>query len=376
MRLKQSIGNLSQFVKAMVKADVRNRPAFNAWKKDPKVIEQMNDWFGYAQKKGMPCINALVTVDFHWSAPLVMLNYTPVAHNTLHEFPKGWTKPLRQCRGIVFDFEGELVAKPFEKFFNYGEHPETLAFPKKESWGVTQKIDGHLGIIFEYKGKIYITTRGRFNSPTVKACQKMLDEFVSRNDWAHNFNREETILVEIILPETKVHVDYNGRQDFVLIGASNRNTLADYDFTNLHLISARLNLTLVDKWLGHSLTELQNLMKDRKVNDQEGFVARFHSGLRIKLKFESYIGLMVQSKLSYKYLMQRKISGNLDRMIKTLPEEIYATAVRMSEELDAILAEKIDAKAKAQKLHHLVPEEERVSYYKTVCRECIKAVCK
>ncbi|MCX6744621.1 MAG: hypothetical protein NTX82_03815, partial [Candidatus Parcubacteria bacterium] len=231
-------------------------------------------------------------------------------------------------------------------------------------------------IIFEYKGKIYMTTRGRFVSPTGLIAQKMLDAYVTENDWAKNYNPEETILVEIIIPETKVHLHYEGFNDFILIGSTNRETLADYDFTNLTMISERLHLPLVRKWRGKSLEELKKMLKDRSIKNQEGFVVRFHGGLRSKFKFESYIGLMVQSKLSYTYLMQRKISGNLERMISTLPEEIYAIALQMVEKLNLTIAEKLEPKEKWQKLYLLIPEEDCTDYYKSICRKYVKTFYK
>lgn len=373
MEIRQAIRNLSEFVRAMVAKGVKSKKDFNAWKKQPESIKLMEKLFAYNQKKGMPCINALVTVDFHPEIPVLLLNYTQVAHNTLHEFPDGWTRPLRQCRGIVFDFDGNLVAKPFEKFFNYGEHPETMSFPQKLSWESPEKKDGHLGIIFEYKGKIYITTRGSFTSPTMKVAQSMLDEYISQGNWAGNYIKDETVLVEIIHPQTKVLTDYQDFKAFILIGCMNRVNFADYDYLNLTIISRRLSLPLVRIWQGNSLEDLQKLIKDRSVKNKEGFVVHFHNGLRIKLKFESYIGLMVASKLSYKYLMQRAISGSLEKMISTLPEEIYQIAMQMLGQIYLVMLCPLTPKEKWSRLYQLVPEEEQTDHFKGICREFVKS---
>jgi len=123
MDTRQAIDNLAMFVRAMINDGVRSKKQFNTWKKQEKNNILMEEFFAYKQNQGMPKINSLVTVDFHPDIPVLLLNYTQVAHNTLHEFPQGWTMPLRQCRGIIFDFAGNLVAKPFQKFFNYREHP-------------------------------------------------------------------------------------------------------------------------------------------------------------------------------------------------------------------------------------------------------------
>jgi len=372
MDTRQAIDNLAMFVRAMINDGVRSKKQFNTWKKQEKNNILMEEFFAYKQNQGMPKINSLVTVDFHPDIPVLLLNYTQVAHNTLHEFPQGWTMPLRQCRGIIFDFAGNLVAKPFQKFFNYREHPETSSFPKNTYFTATQKKDGHLGIIFEFKGKLYITTRGSFSSPTVELAQKMLNQYAKVNNWDKVFNANDTVLVEIIHPKTKVYTDYDKFKAFVLIGAFSRSNLHDYWFYELADLSKKLGLPLVYQKDGKSIDELLELVKDKEIKNQEGYVLHFNNGLRVKLKFESYIGLMVADKLSYKYLMQRAMSGNLDKMLDTLPEEIYQIALQMLGKIYLILLKNLPQKEKWTELYQLVQEEERTSYYKTICRQFVK----
>ena len=83
---------------------------------------------------------------------------------------------------------------------------------------------------------------------------------------------------------------------------------------------------------------------------------------------------MVQEKLSYTYLMNRYKSGNLEKMIKLLPEEIYDTALKMLGEI--LLASSIEGsqKDKWQNLYKLVPEDQATSYFKQVCRQFIKSL--
>jgi RNA ligase len=371
MDTRQAIDNLSKFVRAMIEDGVRSKKEFNVWKKKVENIELMTKLFAYQQKEAMPKINSLVTLDFHPQIPVLLLNYTQVAHNTLHEFPKGWTMPLRQCRGIVFDFYGNLLAKPFPKFFNYGQHPESTKLPDRR-YTATEKKDGHLGIIFEYKDKLYITTRGSFTSPTVAIAQQMLEEYIKNNNWQDSFCDDVTVLVEILHPKTRVYTDYQEFKDFILIGAYSRSKLNDYNFTDLQILSEKLQLPLVRIKRGKTIADLLALIKNKEIKNQEGFVIHFDNDLRVKLKFESYIGLMVADKLSYKYLMQRAISGNLDRMLETLPEEVYQVSLQMLGKIYLIMLKNFTQKQKWTELYQLVPEGERTTYYKTICREFVK----
>ena len=52
-------------------------------------------------------------------------------------------------------------------------------------------------------------------------------------------------------------------------------------------------------------------------------------GYLVKFKYISYIGEMVKSKLSYKYIMNCIKNDRLDKMLFTLPEEVREEAYRM-----------------------------------------------
>jgi len=49
---------------------------------------------------------------------------------------------LMECRGIKFDKDGLILARPFRKFFNYGEQGSGL--PMHRPHVVTKKVDGSM----------------------------------------------------------------------------------------------------------------------------------------------------------------------------------------------------------------------------------------
>lgn len=365
---RQALAGLQKLIGALDKAGVRDKIAFREWRKSHE--EFMEKCLGYERQPGMPSATSLVSAFFHPDLPLIGLNYTPVAHNTLHAFPAGWTPAIRLCRGIVFDRRGELVAKPFEKFFNYGEHPETRDLPD-EPFTATVKHDGHLGIIFWYRDSWHITTRGDFSSRTSKVSAEMLERYVRKGDWDSKLPCGDNLLVEIIHPSTKVHLKYRGAR-FILIGAFQRDTLHDLDHEELRVLGKRLGLPVTERWDGQSIKDLVALTQDLSVSNKEGFVVRFQSGLRVKFKFASYINLMVAGKLSYTYIMNRMLAGNLEKMIQNLPEEVYDRASDMVKAINKALAAPGTEKERRQRLYGLVPPEESTQYYRGICRKLIK----
>ncbi len=369
--LVKGIKSLKEFIKLIVDDKISDKKSYSQWAKECN--GKMEQLFWYKQERGMPAIHSLVGVFFHPTLPLLGLNYTPVAHNTLFKFQEGWTVPLRLCRGIVFDRDGNLAAKAFPKFFNYGENKETANLPDLP-FEATEKKDGHLGIIFEYKGELLVTTRGSFVSRTSKLAANMLNVYEKQFNWKKAYPKEITILVEIIHPLTKVITDYVDKEEFVAIGAFNRETFIDYGYNKLRCLAEKLGLKTSEIWSGKSLAELRVLIKDHSVKNKEGYVARFSNGLRVKFKFESYIAEMIKRKLDYKYLMSRFISGNLPKTMELLDEELLRTAKEMLGEILIAVSKPGAAQDKWRALYMIVPEKESTSHFQGICRQFVKHI--
>jgi RNA ligase len=368
MEKREAIERLQGFIRLMVHDGANSFQRVGLWKKANQT--HMAEIFDYHQSGKMPPVNSLVQVAFHPEQPLILLNYSQVAHNTLHKFEGGWTEVLRLCRGIVFDTAGNLVALPFPKFFNYRKSPEPMVLPNEPCFA-SEKLDGHLGINFWFRDNLYITTRGYFDSPTSLLATKIQQELIEKNDWRHNFPKDFTVLVEIIHPETHVLTDYDW-QGLKLIGVYNLKTLEDCSYIQMSFLADRLGIPVADVWKGHDLQDLISSMSDRTIQDREGYVVRFSSGLRVKLKFDTYIGKMVNAKMSYKYLMQRYVTGNLEEMLATTEEEVTDVAYKMLGEIMLKVSVPGTPTEKWRRLYELVPKEDRTGSFETACRDFVK----
>jgi len=76
----------------------------------------------------------------HHSMPLAIYNYTEKA-----AYDRVWNDVTSQCRGLIIDVAtSRVVARPFPKFFNYGEHDEaTLSLDEPVT--ITELITGNDG---------------------------------------------------------------------------------------------------------------------------------------------------------------------------------------------------------------------------------------
>jgi hypothetical protein len=67
---------------------------------------------------------------------------------------------VQECRGIILDSEDNwrIVARPFDKFFNYGEgHAKAIDWASAR---VQEKLDGSLIILYHYDGEWQVATSG------------------------------------------------------------------------------------------------------------------------------------------------------------------------------------------------------------------------
>lgn len=162
-----------------------------------------------------------VSLQRHPSEPYAILNYTQRC-----QFDRAWDDTTRACRGLIYHLETrEVLARPWPKFHNYGEHEEgTLELDAEVI--VTDKLDGSLGIAYppSFDQSVWalsstggphgwaIATRGSFISDQALVGTGLL---------AGRFfapNRRFTYLFEIIYPGNRIVVDYGERTELVLLG--------------------------------------------------------------------------------------------------------------------------------------------------------------
>jgi len=104
--------------------------------------------------------DGLIQKQTHPNKDLYIWNYTPKV-----QYESLWDDVTMQCRGLITNHSGEIIAKPFGKFFNYEEVIDKNLIPWDSEYAYTQeKMDGSLGILFFYDGEWIMATRGSFTS--------------------------------------------------------------------------------------------------------------------------------------------------------------------------------------------------------------------
>jgi len=242
-----------------------------------------------------------------------IINYTAKAQ---YEFksPSDWPESVKKCRGLIIDSDGDIIARPFEKFFNIEEHsPGEIP---SESYTVWDKLDGSLGICYYYNESWQIATRGSFESDQAAEANKML-KYYDTSILMPGY----TYMLEIIYPENRIVVNYGDDRKLVMLGAIHNNNGHELhpEATGWPHIAERVR---TDSW-DPRLTE--------DWNNKEGFVFRYKFGMRVKLKYKKYVELhRLVAGLTEKRVWEHLNNGDdFMLIIKGVPDELLSKLMAM-----------------------------------------------
>lgn len=270
-----------------------------------------------------------IKVTPHPHLDLRILNYTSKA-----QFDRMWNAVTRTCRGLIVDADDRIVARPFGKFFNVGEHNGPLPGGPVT---VSDKLDGSLGILYPAAEGYAVATRGSFVSDQADHATKVFTE-----RYADQFDPDPqlTYLFEVIYPANRIVVDYGRTDDLVLLGAVD---IASGISRPLGQVAGHWPGPVADV-LPHSSLE-EALAAEPRPN-AEGLVVHFHDqDLRLKLKQDDYVRLhRLMTGVSERRVWEALSSGeDLAAWLDNVPDEFYdfviRTRNRLLREYDALVTQ-------------------------------------
>ena len=232
-----------------------------------------------AKLKNIELVNEMVEQGYidvvkHPIFDLWIYNYSRFA-----SFECVWNEATEQCRGVIVDKNMNIVARPFNKFYNYEELLEMGVEIPNLPFTVSEKLDGSLGILYWYNDVPYIATRGSFDSDQAKHATNILHTKYS--NIFDKLDKTKTYLFEIIYPENQMVVSYHGMDDIVLLAIFDNETGSEtdrYEYKDIFKVAERYD----------GFTDYTKIRDAFSGENREGFVVRFENGFRMKLKFEEY----------------------------------------------------------------------------------------
>ena len=251
----------------------------------------------------------LVVKNDHSTLPLSIWNYSRTC-----QYENKWDDITKMCRGLILDKEGNVIAKAFNKFFNYEEL--TLNDIPEESFEVFEKLDGSLGILFWYQGKWILASKGSFTSDQSIKGRDILNKKYNVEVLPKGY----TTVVEIIYPENRIVCDYGVDEELVVLSMVSNANGKELDYDSMLSINEVSGFPTIKKYDG--ITDYDTL-KDKINGNREGYVIRFKNGFRIKIKGEEYVRLhRILTGFSnvdiWEYLKDGK---NIDELLDRVPDE-------------------------------------------------------
>lgn len=254
-------------------------------------------------KEGFTDWSSLGDIEAQEQDGLIILSY---------RHPSDWNDYERVCRGLILSRNGDVVALPFEKFFNWfegGRHGTGHIV------NVTEKLDGSLGILYRKDGELRIATRGKFDSEqALKATQLLHEKFNLKDATALPDNL--TLLFEIIYPDNRIVVDYGQREDLVLLAVRDRYT-GEYQkfFPDLYNFAFKYGFSLPSTYAFNSAVDIVEKCGALGPNE-EGYVAQLSDGTFWKFKGDRYQELhAVVTANSPRRLREAYLNGSLKEML-------------------------------------------------------------
>lgn len=230
---------------------------------------------------------------------------------------RNWNKFTIIARGLILDLKNKkVVSTPFIKFWNYDEIAKAQLFIEPE-FTVLQKLDGSLGILFFFEGKFRFATAGSFISEQAEWAEM----WANKNMPLDKMDKTNTYLFEIIYYTNKIVVDYDF-EGLVLLCIYDPYGL-EYNYEHIKWESSYMNVRHAAQYDFKDMNSILDTAKTLS-KDNEGYVIRFKSGLRLKIKGDEYVRIhRILSKVTPLAVWEAIVNGDdLIEVRLELPEEM------------------------------------------------------
>ena len=230
----------------------------------------------------------------------------------------------RECRGIIFDSKtGDIIRRPFHKFFNVNEREETQdhVIDLSRPHAILEKLDGSMIAPFIVNGQmIWGTKMGATD------VAKPVEEFVKNNPHYIEFanyclRMGMTPIFEWCSRKQRIVLDY--KDDLLILTAVRNMQTGEYaDYEACRQDAGYYGIQFVRAF--EPQTDMKVFLEYvRDLEDLEGFVIRFDDGHMLKLKCHWYLQIhkAKEAILQDRNIVELILEDNLDDVKAHLPAE-------------------------------------------------------
>jgi tRNA splicing ligase len=248
-------------------------------------------------------------------------------------FDKAWHDETIRARGLFVDTKsGHVAARSYNKFFNFGEMPETQMDSLKENLVFPLipylKENGFLGLVFSRDGQTLqyaskSTNEGTFAGYLQDIAEKTLSEGAREKMATFLFENESTLVVEVIDPVNDPHIVKYYTQHLVALDIIKN----DFDFIKMDYetlwrkasgwgLDVKFDFEPIEDF--YQFEDIINTIENNPYDYKfEGFVFTDQNGFMFKYKTPWYRGWKMA-----RGIMQQMFAGKKLSDIKRIDEKL------------------------------------------------------
>ena len=230
----------------------------------------------------------------------------------------------RECRGLAFDTEGEIISRPYHKFFNVNEKEETKIdkIDLTHSHVVLEKLDGSMIRTLPLNGGFRLGTRAGITDVSENA-----EAFIADKPQYTTFINEcakkgATPIFEWCSRKNRIVIDYPEDQ-LILTGIRYQLSGTYFQYKIMVNYANAWNIPVI-KAIAGGEKNLQNIVDHiRTWHDSEGVIIRFnYDGHMLKIKADDYcLKHTTKDSISFeKNVIQVILNDGVDDLIPLLTE--------------------------------------------------------
>ena len=198
----------------------------------------------------------------------------------------------RECRGLIFNTEtGNLISRPYHKFFNAGEKEETQLnkINLYEPHIVLEKLDGSMIRPIPTPEGFRLATKAGVTDVAMNAEVFVADKSHYARFIHKCLSINVTPIFEWVSRKNRIVVDYP-TDNLILTGMRYNNTGNYVDYQVMKDYATSWTIPVVKAVDGLSVQNIELFVKQvREWDDGEGVVLRFDTGRMVKVKADDYV---------------------------------------------------------------------------------------
>lgn len=222
-----------------------------------------------------------------------VVNYIVQSDTTFPPVEDAAAAIRRECRGLIFDKQGNLISRPLQKFFNVNEREETLVqninFTRPHR--ILDKLDGSMIRPIRIGNSWRLGTKMGVTDVAMQAEEFIADkpQYSKFFDFCRSFGEQgHTPIFEWCSRKQRIVIDYP-IDELVLLAVRNNLTGEYLVYEMLEKISREFDLGIVRQFPG-TVKSMQDLIDNTRGQEGiEGYVVRFEDGMMVKIKGDWYV---------------------------------------------------------------------------------------